>query len=423
MEDMKSILRRKAVFLPIVIVVLSLLSYITFSPNDTAAIATTQAQEGPFQVSIKTSGEIRAANSFTLTVPRSRYGQVQIVYLIPEGTTVQAGEVAARFSTTEVDKTIQEKDSELGILRSDLVKMKADQEARLWELDAAKRNAELAHSQAQLQMEKMKFEAEMARKEAEINLEKSRLSFEQAKRKIVSQGRVDKSDTEKARLKILQVENDLARARQDKDMFTLKAPMQGLVVYEMNWSTGRKVNVGDSPWPGMAIISLPDLSKMQAITNINEVDISKVKKDQQANIRLDAFADMTFPAKVVSVGTIGQQRDRNSGIKTFEVILDIVGSDPALKPGMTTSNEIVMETIPQAVFIPLESVFEKNGKLVVYKMNGGSPEATEVQIGAKNSNFVVIANGLNAGEKVTLRDPTEQSEEKSKPGPAKEARL
>jgi len=112
--------------------------------------------------------------------------------------------------------------------------------------------------------------------------------------------------------------------------------------------------------------------------------------------RLDAFADMTFPAKVVSVGTIGQQRDRNSGIKTFEVILDIVGSDPALKPGMTTSNEIVMETIPQAVFIPLESVFEKNGKLVVYKMNGGSPEATEVQIGAKNSNFVVIANGLNA---------------------------
>ncbi|MEX0737683.1 MAG: hypothetical protein WD182_09610, partial [Bacteroidota bacterium] len=90
--------------------------------------------------------------------------------------------------------------------------------------------------------------------------------------------------------------------------------------------------------------------------------------------------------------------------------------------GMTTSNEVVMETIPDAIFVPLESVFEKDGKVLVYKMNGSSPEAQTVEVGAKNGNFVVIKEGLKAGEKVTLRDPTSKDGATKVSGP-KEASL
>ena len=349
---------------------------------------------------MKSSGEIRAANSFTLTTPRVRYGQMQIIYLVPEGTVVKPGDVIIRFASTDVDKTISDKEAELSINKSDLDKFNADKALRLSELDGALRNAELSYEQAKLQVEKMKFEADVQRKEAEINLERNRISYDQAKRKVESQGVVDKSEERKFVLKVQQTQSDLNRAKQDKEQYTLKATLGGLAVYENNWSTGRKIAVGDSPWGGMALVSLPDLSKMQSVTNVNEVDVSKVKKDQKVKIKLDAFPEKEFAGVVSSVGTIGQQRDQ-SNTKTFEIIVDIDGTDPVLKPGMTTSNEIVMSSIPDTLYVPIEAVFEKDGKTVVYR---GS-RAQEVTLGVKNSNFVIVSGGLHAGEKIALRDP------------------
>jgi HlyD family secretion protein len=190
----------------------------------------------------------------------------------------------------------------------------------------------------------------------------------------------------------------------------LRAPMPGLVVYGQNWSTGRKIALSDQVWNGMPLISLPDLSHIQTVGGINEVDVSKVKQGQKVTVKLDAFPDREFHGTVASVGTIGQQADRSSTVKTFEIVVDINESDPILKPGMTTSNEILIQTVQKAISIPLESVFSKNGKTVVYKMNGSSPKELVVETGVRNSNFVTITKGLNAGDKVTLRDPTVKEE-------------
>ncbi len=371
------------------------------SASHREAVATVDVRRGEFLISFKSSGEIRAKNSFTLTTPRVRYGQMQIVYLVPEGTTVKPGDVVIRFATTDVDKTISDKEAELSINQSDLDKFRADKALRDSQLDGDRRNAELAYEQAKLQVEKMKYEAEMQRKETEINLERNRISYDQAKQKIESQAVVDKSEERKLVLKVQQTESDLKRAREDKEQYTLKATLGGLVVYENNWSTGRKIAVGDSPWGGMSLVSLPDLSKMQSQTYVNEVDISKVKVGQRVNIRLDAFPDKLFKGAVASVGTIGQQRDQ-SNTKTFEVIVDIDGTDPVLKPGMTTSNEIVMSSIPDTLYVPIEAVFQKDGKTIVYK----DSRPQEVTLGPKNGNFVVVSGGIQAGDKLALRDPT-----------------
>ncbi|MBI3578669.1 MAG: efflux RND transporter periplasmic adaptor subunit [Ignavibacteriales bacterium] len=407
--------KNKKVAIPAAISFVLVIIIIISAAPDSGAVATSSVMKGPFAVSITTSGEIRATNSTTLTTPRVRTGQVQIIFLVPEGTIVKKDDIVVRFATTEVDKVIADKESELSILQSDLDKLHADRGYRMSDLEAGLKNAELAYEQAKLQQEKMKFEAEVARKEAEINLERNRIAFEQAKKKIVAQKIVDDSDENKQLLKIKQTQRDLDKAKTEKEQYTLHAPMPGLVVYENNWSTGRKINVGDSPWGGMALVSLPDLSQMQVLTSVNEVDVSKVKKEQSVKIKLDAFPDKQFAGKVISVGTIGQQKDRNSGIKTFEVVVDINGTDPILKPGMTTSSEIVMETLPDAIYIPLESVFEKDGKAVVYKMDGSSAKPQPVEVGVKNTNFIVITNGLKEGEKVTLRDPNLKS---SPSGPA-----
>lgn len=406
--------RKKKFTIPFAGVIALLLLIIGFSSSDRESVATADVRRGEFLISVKSSGEIRATNSFTLTTPRVRYGQMQIIYLVPEGTTVKPGDVIIRFATTDVDKTISDKEAELSINQSDLDKFKADKELRLADLEGGLRNAELSYEQAKLQVEKMKFEADVQRKETEINLERNRIAFEQAKRKVESQVVVDKSEERKLTLKVQQTQNDLNRAKADKEQYTLKATMGGLAVYENNWSTGRKIAVGDSPWGGMALVSLPDLSKMQSVTNVNEVDVSKAKKGQTVKIKLDAFPDRQFNGAVASVGTIGQQRDQ-SNTKTFEVVVDIDGTDPILKPGMTTSNEIVMSSIPDTLFVPIEAVFEKDGKTIVYK----NSRAQEVTLGAKNGNFVVVSGGLQVGDKIALRDPTLATSQASPAGQEK----
>ena len=370
-----------------------------------AALATSEARRGRFTVGITISGELRATNSFTVTAPRSQFPQLQLVFLVSEGKIVQAGEVVARFGTSDVDKTIADKDSDLQSLQSDFEKLRADQSGGMSELEGALAGARLAHEQAKLQVERMKFEAEVTRRNAEIELERNGIALEQAEKKIESRKIIDASERKKQLLKIEQTRGNLDKARQDKDQFAIKAPMPGLVVYETNWRTQRKIAVGDQPWPGMSIMTLPDLSKMQVLGEVNEVDVGKVRAGQQVHIRLDAFPEKQFEGLVASLGSIGKKRDQSSQIKTFEVVIDVEGSDSILKPGMTTSNEIVMESIPDALSVPLEAVFEKDGKVVVYRVKHGSSKAVQVRIGAKNGNFVVIKDGIEEGDRVALRDP------------------
>ena len=403
-------LKEKKILFPIIGAALFIPLAAVFSPKSTNA-ATTDAKSGEFLVTITVSGEIRAAKSVTLASPGVWYGSdMQIVWLIAEGTSVKQGDVVARLDTTNIMKFLTDQQSQLNISLSDLAKLEADHKASTHTMEAELKNAEFQFELSKLSVERVRFEAEVQRKEKELQLKRDSIAVEQAKLKFETQGEINKSEINKVNVQIQKARSDVDKAKHDLRMFTLRAPMPGLAVYEMNWRTSRKVAISDQIWPGMSVISLPDLSRMQVTGNVNEVDVSKVKKGQKVNIKLDAFPDRSFHGVVASVGTIGQQTDRTSSIKTFEVVVDIDEADPVLKPGMTTSLEIVVETVQQAVYVPLESVFSKNGKTVVFRVDRSSPRETEVETGVRNGNFVTILKGLQGGDRVTLRDPTLREE-------------
>jgi RND family efflux transporter MFP subunit len=377
----------------------------------TSSIASTEVKNGDFSVSITMSGETRATKSVTLSSPGAWYGSnMQIVWLIPEGTIVKAGDVVATLDSGVVVKALTDQQSQLNISLSELAKMEADHKATMNQSQAELKNAQFQFELSKLSFERVRFEAEVQQKEKELQLKKDSISVEQAKEKIITQEEINKSESNKIKVQIQKARSDVEKAKRDLQTFTLRAPMPGLVVYMNNWSTGRKIAMSDQVWNGEPLISLPDLSHMQTVGGINEVDVSKVKQGQKVTVKLDAFPEREFHGTVTSVGTIGQQADRSSSVKTFEIVVDINESDPILKPGMTTSNEILIQTVQKAISIPLESVFSKNGKTVVYKINGGSPKELIVETGVRNSNFVTITKGLSAGDKVTLRDPTIKEE-------------
>jgi multidrug efflux pump subunit AcrA (membrane-fusion protein) len=129
-------------------------------------------------------------------------------------------------------------------------------------------------------------------------------------------------------------------------------------------------------------------------TYVNEIDISKVSKGQKVEVSVDAFPDKNYTGSVVSVANIGEQLP-NTDAKVFEVIVKVDGSDPILRPSMTTGNQIITESIEDAVYVPLECVHASTDSIpFVYKKN---KTKQIVVLGQANENEVIIEQGLEEG--------------------------
>jgi RND family efflux transporter MFP subunit len=357
-----------------------------------------------FLVSITESGEIRAKNSVAISSPRVR-GNLKIVYLVPEGSYIKANDTIVRFDPTEALNNLKDAEAKLDIGLSEKAKLLANQKSQMTRMESDLKSAELSYELSKLNLEQVKFEAEIKQQESKLNHQKNELSFKKANQEFESQKIIAQSELNKIDIEVQQRKSDLERAKRDLEMLTLTAPKEGLVVYEVNWSTGRKVTIGDTPWPGMTLISLPDLSSMESFTYVNEVDVSRIKKDLPVFVKLDAFQDSTFQGVIGAVASLGKNKDNNSSIKVFEINVDIKSQSEILKPGMTTSNKIVISEIPDVIFIPQEALFERDGKRIAYVKNGKSFDEREIEVGEKSENYIVVTKGISEGEEVALRDP------------------
>jgi len=374
-------------------------------------IATYEVKRGEFLIDVRARGELKALKSRSVSRPRIRWSRSQIVRMAPEGSIVKAGDFLIQFDTSESARRVEEKRNELLNAKTELESQKASMASRMAELESQLRNQEYSYQQAKIRYEQMKYEAEIRRREQELELKKAELALQQARDKIESQKVIDEANLRKAQLKVKQAELELQKAEEELASQTLRAPIGGLVVYKEIWGpSGRaKVKVGDTPWPGMELIEIPDLSVMQVKTKVNEVDINRVAVGQQVIIQVDALPGETFYGKVTQVATLAR-RERDSNVKTFDVDVTIDGSDDRLRPGMTANCQIITDRLTDVIYVPLEAVFEKESKTVSFVMDG-HPKMREVKVGPKNSDFVVIEDGLQEGERVTLRDPTLPLEE------------
>ncbi len=382
-------------------------------PSGAASIPTYQTKRGEFEIYVIESGSVRAKNSFTITAPRILSGgNLQVVSLATEGTIAKVDEVLVRFDPSSALKRMSDRQTELKTAMADLAKLKAQQAADESQAKTEYESAKLNFELAKLARDKMQFEPEARKREAEIEFERAKLTFDQAQLNIENKNIVRRSELGNLQLRIEQIRSDIAESQKEMEALTVKAPISGLIVYENNWSTGRKIAKGDQPWPGMPLISLPDLSAMQTEVSVNEMDISKVTKGQAVLVIPDAFPDKTFHGTISSVSQIGRQKGQGSNVKVFDIVIDIKETDDVLKPGITTTNKIVVDRLKNVLSIPIISVVEEDAKTYAYVGEGTSFEKRELVLGARNDNFVVVKKGLSEGEQVALRNPEQKSDEK-----------
>lgn len=395
----------------VVILIVILISTVSTASADAMDVPTYTVKRDNFVSSITESGEIRAKSSQAIAAPRIR-GGLKIIYLVEEGTYVSEGDTVARFDPTEALNKLRDAESDLERTESEKAKLIANQRSAIAQMESQLRSSELSFELSKLNLEQMKFEAEAKQAEAKLQHEKNRLSFEQVKKEFESKKIIHQSERNEMDITIRQKQSELDKAQREVDMMTLVVPNKGLVVYGTNWANGqRKFAVGDTPWGGSTIIHLPDLSAMESITQVNEVDVSKVKVGQEVSVKLDAFQDSSFTGKIGNVASLGKDKEGDSQIKVFEISVDINERSDILKPGMTTSNKIIMNEIADVLFIPIEAVFERDGEKVVFVKHGSSFEPQKVELGEKGEDYIVVNSGVVAGDEVALLDPYDQPEE------------
>ncbi|MSR83109.1 MAG: HlyD family efflux transporter periplasmic adaptor subunit [Candidatus Latescibacteria bacterium] len=399
-------------------------------PEEAKALTSMPIIQGEFLISLKLKGgELEAIKSEQIISPQVR-GQLKITKLWPEGEKVEVGNLVVQFDPTEFGKRVTETEQALEGSKASLETTKANQgvEISRQESDIENQKAQLRLSQ--LQVEKMKFEASIQKETSKLEARKAELSLEQAYKRFEAQKVVNAAELRKTELEVAQKERELEQAKKDLANLDVHAEKPGIVVYEKVWKAGRmeKIRVGDEPWGGQKLITLPDLSRMQVKTFVNEVDVDKLKVGQRTVINLDALPEFTFHGSITNIATLGHEKEGEKNVKVFDVTLAIDEEDARLKPGMTAACDVIIETIPPPapeipgavknetaletspaglpLYIPLDAVFEKDGKTLVYRLEKGKAQPREVKLGKKNENYVIVEEGLSAEDRITLRDPT-----------------
>lgn len=362
-------------------------------------------KQGKFVVSLKAKGELRAPKSYTITVPRSNASGLQILSMVPEGSMVKAGEVLAQLDTTQVVQLMEERQNSLKKSIADLESRKAGFASTMMQLENALQREQYSYEQARLSYEQMQYEAGIKRRQQALRLQQAEVALKEANEKIAAQKKIQQTNRSQAELQTQSAQLQLEQAQRLFEVLTIRAPGDGLVIYKETRGAGgyAKIKIGDMVWYGQDIMDIADLSVIQVKTRINELDARQIMLGQQVIIKLESLPEVTFYGTVAQIATLATRR-WNSDLKDFYMMIQINDNDPRLKPGMTASLEIITDRIERAVYVPLEAVFEKAGKTVVYL--AGSMEPVEVKLGTQNENSAIVTAGVRPGDQVCLRDPT-----------------
>ena len=367
-----------------------------------------QVEQGTFYIDLYEEGEIEAINSINISSPNIpwRFGNLKIADIVVDGTEVKAGDTLVSFDPSEVRKAILDNEDRLVISHAELEKMLAQHELEMEELNANYEVTRISHEITRMQLESAAHESDIKRREIKVNLDKADISLQRAKEQIENRRKIQIEEVKQKRLKIRQDEERLEEAHRTLRKLSVIAPAPGIAIISHNWGTNSKFQIGDQCWSSQQIIQLPDLSKVKAKVNINEVDISKVVNGLKVQIRPDAFSDSIFTGYVSSVANLAQNKNNNSNIKIFPVEIVVNEYNKNLLPGLTVSCRIIIDEVPDVKYIPLEALHVTGDQCYVYRRSVNGYDRVEVVTGLTNSDYVIIESGLDQGDHVALIDPT-----------------
>jgi HlyD family secretion protein len=307
---------------------------------------------------------------------------------------VAVGRLRAVFSTelrSEINGRI------VKILGVDGMKMERDQEIlRLDQQDLLTQIQEVERS-----IEAAKLRAQRARRDHERLLE------------LQKQGVVTLKDFEDSRITFSLAENDAAiaeaRAANLRDKLAktvIRAPHAGTLLLK-DLTEGQVITGAAAQNGGTLLGEVADLSLLMVRTNINEIDVARIKLADTARVRVDSMRSiaMTGTVKRIATSALESNVDRTR-VFPVDVILD--EADERLRPGMSATVMFTLARVDDVIAAPLNAVFSTaESARYVFLRKGETFEARAVETGIADTRYVQIVSGLQVGDELARNRPLE----------------
>ncbi|MGE5146473.1 MAG: efflux RND transporter periplasmic adaptor subunit, partial [Candidatus Eiseniibacteriota bacterium] len=174
---------------------------------------------------------------------------------------------------------------------------------------------------------------------------------------------------------------ELARAKLDK--MEIRAPFAGVAGL-------RKVSIGDYLAPGTDIVNLEVIDRLKVDFRVPELLLASVRPGQNLTILVDAFAGRSFAGVVYAVDPLVDAAGRSILLRAT-----IDNPDGMLRPGLFARVALVVESRPNAIFVPEAALVPVGANHFVFRIVDGKAAMTKIRIGPRTAGEVEVVEGLS----------------------------
>lgn len=287
-------------------------------------------------------------------------------------------------------------------------------ESSVMRIQAALASAGAARKQAESQMKQKKNDLERMERlyeqgfRTDEDVESARTAYQ-----------VAVSSFEAAEQRVVEQKALLKSARHNLKEVTIEAGMDG-VVTRLNVEEGETAIMGTINNPGTVLMTIADLSRIEAEVEVDETEVVYIKIGHRAEVTLDAFPDTTYMGEVTEIGNspiLSSSVTGQQGVD-FKVVITITDTIPDVRPGLSADADIVVAERDSAVSIPIQSLTVRRNRDLnqdsasdstlsdardvegVFVVKEGEAVFRPVEIGISSSRYFEVVSGLQAGETV-----------------------
>ncbi len=305
--------------------------YFQLMPQRQQQVATTRVRQGDVLVRSFSRGELRAVRSVTLTAP-NLFGTVQVTQLASLGSLAREKDLVVEFDDSELLSRIEEKQLELDQVDEQIKKARAD-------LNIRNNQDQVELLQTRYSVRRSELEVKRNDLLSQIDAKKNLLNQEEARRRLKQLESDIKSRLEQAEaeLAVLQEKRnkavvELQRERQRLMQVKLLSPISGLVAIRQNRAGGffvpgmqiPDIREGDQVQPGMPVADVLDLSELEVVSRVGELDRANLKEGQEVFMMLDALPEKRLTGKIKNMsGTASANVFSSDPAKKFDVVFSV----------------------------------------------------------------------------------------------------
>lgn len=379
-------------------------------------IMTYKLKSTDFVEKIIAGGTLQAVNSLSMTAPRVNASGITVDHLVDEGTYVRKGDTICILAAPELITQQEALSTDLEKMEAELKKIGADNALEMSLLKAQIETNKAQVAISTLDSVQMKFATPI--KKRLLGLEQQKVDIEKKKlqKKYSAQMRINNSEIMQMRSRIMIQKNRIQMFQTQISSLYFVAPQDGLVMHSESplfmymssagiGTAGGKIEERSSIFPGMALFTLPDMRLMQVSVEVPEADYKRIEAGQKVRIQVDAVKNLYTTGSIKRKNPGGKTTQRDSQIKSYEVIASIDSCHSSMKPGLSARCEILIREVKDTLVVPSAAIFGKDSSRLVYVNEGELFRAVPVKTGISNSSEYIVSEGLKGDETIALVEP------------------